>query len=164
MGNSDAHAPGDAVGLPHNVVRAGSLSTTALLDSLRVGRSYAVESSAVTVDFTASANGVTVGPGEELPLGFFDAANWSCALKTTQAILRPEERTLGNGILQSGAAVGAVLTPLLVLGFLYWGIYSGWRPAFWSVVRGAGVISSMWAPAAPPARRTMVPMNAGPNP
>ncbi|MFG2291922.1 CehA/McbA family metallohydrolase [Streptomyces sp. NPDC048603] len=75
VGNSDAHAPGDAVGRPHNVVRAGALSTTALLDSLRVGRSYAVESSAVTVDLTASANGATAGPGEELPLGFFDAVD-----------------------------------------------------------------------------------------
>ncbi|MFF5448712.1 CehA/McbA family metallohydrolase [Streptomyces sp. NPDC012888] len=75
LGNSDAHAPGDAVGRPHNVVRAGALSTTAVLDSLRAGRSYAVESSAVTLDFTASANGTRVGPGEELPLGFFDAVD-----------------------------------------------------------------------------------------
>jgi ACS family hexuronate transporter-like MFS transporter len=68
-----------------------------------------------------------------IALGFFEAANWSCALKTTQAILRPDERTMGNGILQSGAAVGAVLTPLLVLAFLHWDVYNGWRPAFWSV-------------------------------
>src|SRR5687768_1780309 len=38
-----------------------------------------------------------------IALGFFEAANWSCALKTTQTILAPEERVLGNGILQSGA-------------------------------------------------------------
>ena len=68
VGNSDAHAPGDTVGRPHNVVRAQALSTAALLDSLRVGRSYAVESSAVTVELTASANGVTAGPGAVVPL------------------------------------------------------------------------------------------------
>src|SRR5262245_48414740 len=68
-----------------------------------------------------------------IALGFFEAANWSCALKTTQAIMRPQERTLGNGILQSGAAVGAILTPLLVLGFLHWHVYDTWRPAFWTV-------------------------------
>jgi ACS family hexuronate transporter-like MFS transporter len=73
-----------------------------------------------------------------IALGFFEAANWSCALKTTQRILRPEERALGNGILQSGAAIGAIITPMLVLGFLSWHIYNGWRPAFW-VVGGLGM-------------------------
>lgn len=75
-----------------------------------------------------------------IALGFFEAANWSCALKATQAILAPEERVLGNGILQSGAAVGAILTPSLVLLFLYWGLYNGWRPAFWSV----GALGVFW--------------------
>ncbi|MFJ3922169.1 CehA/McbA family metallohydrolase [Streptomyces sp. NPDC090022] len=75
VGNSDAHAPGDVVGRPHTVVRAGSLSTAALLEAVRAGRSYAAESAAVTVDFTASANGVSVGPGEELPLSFFDTVD-----------------------------------------------------------------------------------------
>jgi ACS family hexuronate transporter-like MFS transporter len=48
-------------------------------------------------------------------LGFFESGNWPCALRTTQRILRPAERTLGNSILQSGAAIGAVLTPLIVV-------------------------------------------------
>jgi ACS family hexuronate transporter-like MFS transporter len=47
-------------------------------------------------------------------LGLFEAGNWPCALRTTQRLLRPEQRTLGNGILQSGAALGAILTPLIV--------------------------------------------------
>jgi MFS transporter, ACS family, hexuronate transporter len=47
-------------------------------------------------------------------LGFFEAGNWPCALRTTQRILRPDQRTLGNAILQSGAAIGAVFTPLIV--------------------------------------------------
>ncbi|MCX5015288.1 CehA/McbA family metallohydrolase [Streptomyces sp. NBC_00555] len=75
VGNSDAHSPADAVGRPHNVVRASSLSTPAVLDALRLGRSYAVESAAVTVDFTARAGGAVAGPGEELPLSFFDAVD-----------------------------------------------------------------------------------------
>jgi ACS family hexuronate transporter-like MFS transporter len=73
-----------------------------------------------------------------IALGFFEAGNWSCALKTTQAVLRPQDRAMGNGILQSGAAVGAVLTPMLVLGFMFWNVYDGWRPAFW-VVGGLGL-------------------------
>ncbi|MFI0813071.1 CehA/McbA family metallohydrolase [Streptomyces echinatus] len=75
LGNSDAHAPTDTVGLPHNVVNASALSTTAILQSLRQGRCYAAESSAVTVDFTAAGAGRTAGPGEELPLGLFDAVD-----------------------------------------------------------------------------------------
>jgi ACS family hexuronate transporter-like MFS transporter len=47
-------------------------------------------------------------------LGLFEAGNWPCALRTTQRILPSGERTLGNSILQSGAALGAILTPLLV--------------------------------------------------
>ena len=40
-------------------------------------------------------------------LGAAEAANWPCALRTTQRILPPNERSMGNSILQSGAAVGA---------------------------------------------------------
>jgi ACS family hexuronate transporter-like MFS transporter len=47
-------------------------------------------------------------------LGFAEAGNWPCALRTTQHILPPEQRTFGNSILQSGAAIGAILTPLLI--------------------------------------------------
>ncbi len=48
-------------------------------------------------------------------LGLAEAGHWPCALRTTQHILPPAERSMGNSILQSGAAVGAVLTPLLIL-------------------------------------------------
>ena len=48
-------------------------------------------------------------------LGLAEAGHWPCALRTTQHILPPSERSMGNSILQSGAAVGAVLTPLLIL-------------------------------------------------
>ncbi|MFG2771086.1 CehA/McbA family metallohydrolase [Streptomyces sp. NPDC048350] len=75
VGNSDAHSPADAVGRPHNVVYADSLSTPAVLDALRLGRSYAVESTAVTLDFTARGGGRAAGPGEELPLSFFDTVD-----------------------------------------------------------------------------------------
>jgi ACS family hexuronate transporter-like MFS transporter len=47
-------------------------------------------------------------------LGLAEAGNWPCALRTTQHILPPSKRGLGNGILQSGAALGAILTPLLI--------------------------------------------------
>lgn len=48
-------------------------------------------------------------------LGLAESGNWPCALRTTQRILAPAERTMGNSILQSGASIGAILTPLIVL-------------------------------------------------
>jgi ACS family hexuronate transporter-like MFS transporter len=70
-------------------------------------------------------------------LGLAEAGNWPCALRTTQRILPPEQRTMGNGILQSGAAVGAVVTPLVVLAFFYW--TDTWRYPF-LVVGGVGCV------------------------
>lgn len=47
-------------------------------------------------------------------LGFFEAGQWPCALVTTQRLLDRQERTFGNSLLQSGASLGAILTPLVV--------------------------------------------------
>jgi ACS family hexuronate transporter-like MFS transporter len=53
-------------------------------------------------------------------LGFAEAGNWPASLRTTQRILPPAQRALGNSILQSGASIGAILTPLIVLVFVTW--------------------------------------------
>jgi len=71
-------------------------------------------------------------------LGLFEAGNWPCALRTTQRILPPHERTLGNGILQSGASLGALITPIVVLFFL--SRTGSWRPPFWVV----GAVGTVW--------------------
>ena len=47
-------------------------------------------------------------------LGFFESGQWPCALITTQRLLEPADRPFGNGVLQSGASLGAILTPLVV--------------------------------------------------
>lgn len=49
-----------------------------------------------------------------ITLGFFESGHWPCALITTQRILESKDRTFGNSLLQSGASVGAVLTPLAI--------------------------------------------------
>src|SRR5262249_55527938 len=72
-------------------------------------------------------------------LGFFEAANWPCALRTTQRLLTPDQRTLGNGILQSGVSVGAIITPWVVL--LSVSTLNSWRPPFWFV----GSLGIFWA-------------------
>jgi len=64
-----------------------------------------------------------------LLLGFFEAGHWPCALKTTQRLLPVERRTLGNSVLQSGTAIGAILTPQIIKWMLTEDVGS-WRPVF----------------------------------
>src|SRR5947209_8145692 len=71
-------------------------------------------------------------------LGLAEAGNWPCALRTTQRILPPGERTMGNSILQSGAAFGAILTPLLCIGIIDW--TGDWRYVFWAI----GGLGALW--------------------
>ena len=74
-------------------------------------------------------------------LGFFESGQWPCALRTTQAILSDGQRSLGNSILQSGASLGAIFTPL-ILRFMIAG-QSGagaWRPAFMLI----GALGLVW--------------------
>jgi MFS family permease len=63
-------------------------------------------------------------------LGLFEAGNWPCALRTTQHILTPAQRTLGNSILQSGAALGAIFTPLIVTALVAGRDPDTWRYPF----------------------------------
>ena len=67
-------------------------------------------------------------------LGFFEAGHWPCALKTTFALLNEKDRTMGNSVLQSGASIGAIITPQ-VMKLLLTDELGSWRSAF--VVVGA---------------------------
>jgi ACS family hexuronate transporter-like MFS transporter len=76
-------------------------------------------------------------------LGFFEAGQWPCALVTTQRLLSRSDRSFGNSILQSGASVGAILTPLVV-GFFApaSGLQSaGWWRTPYVVI---GVLGVLW--------------------
>ncbi len=73
-------------------------------------------------------------------LGLFEAGHWPCALKTTHRLLPPESRALGNSVLQSGTAIGAIVTPLIMLRMLT-DAPGSWRPAF-QVIAAVG---SVWA-------------------
>jgi MFS transporter, ACS family, hexuronate transporter len=73
-------------------------------------------------------------------LGLFEAGHWPCALLTVRAILSARDRPLGNGILQSGASIGAILVAPYVeltdrLGF-------SWGFPFWSI----GLVGLAWVP------------------
>jgi MFS transporter, ACS family, hexuronate transporter len=47
-------------------------------------------------------------------LGFFEAGHWPCAMVVTQSIMSRKERVMGNSLLQSGASIGAILTPIVI--------------------------------------------------
>jgi ACS family hexuronate transporter-like MFS transporter len=74
-------------------------------------------------------------------LGLAESGNWPCGLRTTQHILPPGERTLGNSILQSGAALGAVITPLVV--FQLPQTAGAWRYGFMAI----GAVGLAWVAA-----------------
>ena len=74
-----------------------------------------------------------------LVLGFFEAGHWPCALVTTQTMLNRQDRSFGNSILQSGAAIGAIITPMIVLAMLR-DVPGGWRPPFVTI----GCIGMLW--------------------
>jgi ACS family hexuronate transporter-like MFS transporter len=73
-------------------------------------------------------------------LGFFEAGHWPCALLTARQILTAKDRPLGNGLLQSGASLGAILVPLYLMAVRHMG--GGWEIAFWTI----GGIGILWVP------------------
>ncbi len=78
-----------------------------------------------------------------IALGFFEAGNWPCGIRTTRTILPPAERSFGNALFQSGTAIGAIITPLIVLAcFNYYGEDT---PGVWTVpFRAIGLIGIVW--------------------
>jgi predicted metal-dependent phosphoesterase TrpH len=70
VGGSDSHGPHQRIGTPQTVAHARELSTPAILDALRHGRSYLAESSDVSLRLTATCPAVDAdmiaGPGQTL--------------------------------------------------------------------------------------------------
>jgi ACS family hexuronate transporter-like MFS transporter len=72
-------------------------------------------------------------------LGFFEAGHWPCALVTSQRLLSRRDRGLGNSILQSGASLGAIATPIVVL------LLAGTGPESWRMpFRVIGALGIFW--------------------
>ena len=99
---------------------AGSLLFGFLVDSLNVRWLYpaALVGWSAAGIVTAFASGYWELLICRSVLGLFEAGHWPCALATIQRLLAKPHRHLGNSVLQSGAAIGAILTPPIVLGIL----------------------------------------------
>jgi hypothetical protein len=66
VGGSDSHGEHQQVGSPQTVVHADELSTPAIVDGLRCGRSYLARSCEVALELTATGDGGVAGPGQTL--------------------------------------------------------------------------------------------------
>jgi MFS transporter, ACS family, hexuronate transporter len=80
-----------------------------------------------------------------IALGLFEAGNWPCGIRTTKAVLRPDERSFGNSLFQSGTAIGAVCTPIIVLAILRWADETGQSADSWRMpFRLIGYLGLIW--------------------
>jgi MFS transporter, ACS family, hexuronate transporter len=76
-------------------------------------------------------------------LGLFEAGNWPCGIRTTRTVLPPDERSFGNALFQSGTAIGAIVTPMVVLASL--NVYGKDTPGVWAVpFRIIGALGLVW--------------------
>jgi ACS family hexuronate transporter-like MFS transporter len=70
-------------------------------------------------------------------LGVGEAFNWPCATRIVANMLPPEDRGLGSGIFNSGAAIGSLVAPLVITPLA---IQFGWRAAFFVI----GALGALW--------------------
>jgi MFS transporter, ACS family, hexuronate transporter len=70
-------------------------------------------------------------------LGMGEAGNWPAAVKLVSEWFPARERALASGIFNSGAAIGAVISPPLVAFFV---VYFGWQSAFLAL----GAVGFVW--------------------
>lgn len=87
---------------------------------------------------TAMASGYQDLLWLRLLLGVFEAGHWPCGVRVVRSLTKSGGRTMGNGLLQSGTSIGAVLAPLIMLALLTDDVGS-WRPAF-AIVGGIGIV------------------------
>ena len=92
---------------------------------------------------TGLATTASTFTGLRFLLGAGEAFNWPCSLKVTNSLFSPEDRPLANGIFNSGAAMGALIAPIIVTWItLRW----SWRAAYviTGVIGGLWIIAWLW--------------------
>jgi ACS family hexuronate transporter-like MFS transporter len=89
---------------------------------------------------TGMADSVLMLMACRVVLGIGEAFNWPCAVGIVRRLIPLEARSLANGIFHSGASLGAVVTPLVVLA-LVGADGTNWRLVFQVV----GALGLGWA-------------------
>jgi MFS transporter, ACS family, aldohexuronate transporter len=95
----------------------GAISVGFLVDRVSVRWIYP----AIVILWSAAGFAAGFAPSYEFlivcrfALGLFEAGNVPCGVLTVKRVLKQEERALGNGMFQSGSALGAIVTPQVVL-------------------------------------------------
>jgi len=112
-----------------------------VLDRLNLRWCFAIAVTAWSLvsGFTGLAVGFTSLLAFRFLLGSAEAANWPAGVRVLERTLAPEERTLGCGIFESGAAIGALIAPAAIFGLL---AAFGWRSVFFCL----GAVGLFWAP------------------
>lgn len=119
---------------------AGSILFGLLADVVSIRWLYPV----VLLSWSAATAATAVAGGYQdllwlrLLLGIFEAGHWPCGVRVVRALTRAQGRTMGNGLLQSGTSIGAVLAPLIMLALLT-EAEGSWRPAF-AIVGAIGIV------------------------
>jgi len=123
----------------------GTLVTGWLVDRVNVRWVYAVVVLGWSVSgfLTGYASTFAMLMTCRVLLGLFEAGNWPCGIRTTRTVLAPEERSFGNALFQSGTAIGAILTPLVILACYEY--YGKETPGVWAVpFRLIGLLGFVW--------------------
>lgn len=125
----------------------GSLTFGGLAD--RVSVRWLYPTILVAWSAVGFATGLTQGHSAMLVcrglLGFFEAGHWPCALVVTQAVTSRGDRVMGNSILQSGASLGAILTPLVIRALVGDSTASdAWRLPFFVIGASGLVWAVLW--------------------
>ena len=107
--------------------------------NLRWCFAIAVTAWSLVSGFTGLAVGFASLLGFRFLLGVSEAANWPAGVRVLERTLPPQERTLGCGIFESGAGIGALIAPAAIFALL--GAF-GWRSVFFCV----GALGLLWAP------------------
>ncbi|MGH9659607.1 MAG: MFS transporter, partial [Bryobacteraceae bacterium] len=110
-----------------------------LLDrfNLRTLYALAVVAWSAACALTGLANGFAALMVFRLLLGVAESANWPAAMRVVSRTMPPEDRPLGNGIFTSGASIGAVIAPFVIVAI---NNQFGWRWTFAAV----GSIGALW--------------------
>ena len=111
-----------------------------LLDRLNVRLAFAI--AVVAWSLSGAAAALSTGFWSlfalRVLLGVCESPNWPSALRTVRRTIRPEHRSLANGIFQSGTSIGAVVAPPVII---YLTNLHNWRFAFIAV----GLVGIAWA-------------------